>query len=173
MTDLPIPAPIRRRVAVAAIPEDGQTVEIVADAAERESIARANDLPSVERFAAKLELRHVGREGVAARGRLEAEATRVCVVTLEPFVETIREDIDLRFSPEGSAPQHEGEDDDPPDPILGGEIDLGAAVSEFFTLGLDPYPRKPGASFDASTVNDEAGSPFAALKALKSEGEGS
>lgn len=169
MTDIATAAPIRRKLAVASMPADGLTIEIVADAAERESLARANDLPSVERFVAKLDVRHVGRDAVSARGRLEAEATRVCVVTLEPFVETIREDVDLRFSPEGSAPQHEGEDDDPPEPIVGGEIDLGAALSEFFTLGLDPYPRKPGAAFDASSINDEAGSPFAALKGLKAK----
>lgn len=173
MTETPPAAPLRRRLAVASVPAEGLKVEIVADAAERESLARANDLPSVERFVVRLEVRPVGRDAIAARGRLEAEATRICVVTLEPFVEEIREDIDLRFSPEGSAGQHAGEDEDPPEPILGGEIDLGAAASEFFTLGLDPHPRKPGAAFDASAVNDEAGSPFAALKALKGGDAGS
>ena len=27
-------------------------------------------------------------------------------------------------------------------------IDLGAVAAEFFALGLDPYPRKPGEAFD-------------------------
>jgi hypothetical protein len=34
-------------------------------------------------------------------------------------------------------------------------------------LGLDPYPRKPDAIFQASAVGDDAAHPFAALAALK------
>lgn len=169
MTD----GPLHRPLIVAAVPPEGLEVEIVADERERESLAAANDLPSVERFVARLEARHAGRDGLSVRGRLEAAATRICVVTLEPFVEEIREEIDLRFAPEGAttAPEN-GEGDDAPDPIVGGQVDLGAAVAEFFTLGLDPYPRKPGAAFDASALRDEAASPFAALKALKGGKDG-
>ena len=159
--------PIRRPLAVASVPSEGLDVEIVATEAERESIARANDLPSVGRFVARLHARPVGRDALSVRGRLDAEATRICVVTLEHFVEQVREDVDVRFSPEGAPALHENEDEDPPELIVGGEVDLGAAAAEFFTLGLDPHPRKPGASFDASAVNNEADSPFAALKALK------
>ena len=36
------------------------------------------------------------------------------------------------------------DDEDEPDPIIDGKIDLGALAAEFFALGLDPYPRKPG-----------------------------
>ncbi len=54
-------------------------------------------------------------------------------------------------------PRRDGEDDaetvafggeDPPDPIIDGKIDLGALAAEFFALGLDPYPRKPGVAVD-------------------------
>ena len=34
-----------------------------------------------------------------------------------------------------------------PDEIMDGQIDLGALAAEFLVLGLDPYPRKPGADF--------------------------
>lgn len=165
--------PISRLLAVASVPPEGLDVEILATGAERESLARANDLPSVGRFVARLHARPVGRDALSVRGRLEAEATRICVVTLEQFVEQVREEIDLRFSPEGAPALHENEDEDPPDLIVGGEVDLGAAVSEFFTLGLDPHPRKPGASFDAAATDDGADSPFAALKALKRGDEAS
>ena len=33
--------------------------------------------------------------------------------------------------------------------MIDGKIDLGALAAEFFALGLDPYPRKPGAEFVA------------------------
>ncbi|MFC3693010.1 YceD family protein [Chenggangzhangella methanolivorans] len=161
------PSPISRPLSVATVPPEGLTVEIIADAAERESLAAANDLPSVGRFTARLEARPVGRDGLRVTGRVEAQAERTCVVSLEPFVETIREDVDVRFSPEGAPALHEGEDADPPDQIVNGEVDLGAVACEFFTLGLDPHPRKPGVAFDAAAHGAEAESPFAALKALK------
>lgn len=62
------------------------------------------------------------------------------------------------------------ESEDPPDPIVGGRIDLGALAAEHVALGLDPYPRKPGARFEAPEAGDDdaaADSPFAVLGKLK------
>ena len=39
--------------------------------------------------------------------------------------------------------------DDPPEVLHDGAVDLGAVATEFLLLGIDPYPRKPGAVFDA------------------------
>jgi hypothetical protein len=41
---------------------------------------------------------------------------------------------------------------------------------EFLILGIDPYPRKPDAVFDAPVVGDPKSHPFAALAALKKGG---
>ena len=46
-------------------------------------------------------------------------------------------------------------------------IDLGAVATEFLILGIDPYPRKPGAVFEAPAAGEGGGHPFAALAALK------
>ena len=49
----------------------------------------------------------------------------------------------------GKAPSREmaiGEEDGP-DPIIDGKIDLGELAAEHFALALDPYPRKPGVAF--------------------------
>lgn len=164
MTD----APLSRPVLVSSLPSIGLAVEVVADAAERESIAAANEVESVERLVARFEVTF-GRDGLAVKGRLEAEATRICGVSLEPFVEPVREAIDLRFAPEGT---YAGGGDDPPDPLIGGQVDLGAVAAEFFTLGLAPYPRKPGAELDAGGVRDEAASPFAALRGVSGGPDG-
>ena len=64
-----------------------------------------------------------------------------------------------------------GSDDqaDPPDPLIDDAIDLGAVAAEFVALALDPYPRKPGVSFDDMVEAPEADEPsaFAALERLK------
>ena len=34
-----------------------------------------------------------------------------------------------------------------PERLIGDVVDLGALATEFLILGLDPYPRKAGATF--------------------------
>jgi hypothetical protein len=63
------------------------------------------------------------------------------------------------------------EQPDPPDPIINGKIDVGSLASEFLALGLDAYPRKPGAQFQNpdGEPDDEKASPFAALARFKKD----
>ena len=50
-----------------------------------------------------------------------------------------------------------------PEALVGGVIDLGVVATEFLILGLDPYPRKPDAVFEAPQDLKPDGGPFAAL----------
>ena len=63
---------------------------------------------------------------------------------------------------------HDALGDDPPDPLIGGAVDLGSVVSEHLTLALDPYPRKDGAKMPGEAT-DAAESPFAALLRLRKD----
>jgi hypothetical protein len=58
-------------------------------------------------------------------------------------------------------------DDEPPEPLRDGKLDLGAIATEFLLLGIDPYPRKPGVEFAPVKTDDASAKPFAALEALK------
>ena len=102
------------------------------------------------------------------------------MVTLDPIESDIDEAIDLIFAPPEQIPalaelvddaaEGEVEIPDPPEPIIGGVIDLGRLATDALLLGLDPYPRKPGAVFDPQvTADDPEDHPFAALKALKAD----
>jgi hypothetical protein len=42
-------------------------------------------------------------------------------------------------------------------------------ATEFLLLGIDPYPRKPGAVFDRPAENTAGGGPFAALAKLRKQ----
>ena len=55
---------------------------------------------------------------------------------------------------------------DDPEPLVGGSVDLGAFATEFLMLGLDPYPRKPGAIFEPPQDRKPDEGPFAALSKL-------
>ena len=63
---------------------------------------------------------------------------------------------------------HDAEEDDLPDPIVNGRIDIGAVTAEFLALGLDPYPRKPEVDF---AYQEDSGreNPFAALARIKGD----
>ncbi len=67
--------------------------------------------------------------------------------------------------------QIEDLDADAPDPLIDGAIDLRAIVSEFLTLGLDLYPRSPGATFQEPAPEGAKDGPFAALRRRFDGGE--
>ena len=165
--------PFSRVVRVDALPKDGQSVAIEASPAERQALASLYKLPAIAVLRASLSLSRAGRGGVRVTGAVHGELTQICVVSLEPFPATVDEDVDVRFAPRSEddaarRPSEEPEtfstvDQDEPDPIVDGKIDLGALAAEFFALGLDPYPRKPGASFIPPDATREQESPFSAL----------
>jgi hypothetical protein len=164
--------PFSRVVRVDAIPPEGQTVTVEAARAEREALASFYDLPAVAALTATLRLERWGQGGAHVTGAVHGALTQICVVSLEPFPAIVDEAVDVRFAPETAAesrPQAAKEttlslaDEDEPDPVIDGKIDLGALAAEFFALGLDPYPRKPGATFEESTESEPADSPFSAL----------
>lgn len=169
--------PWRAIVAVAEIPESaGLRRDIDAGEAERQQIAATAGLRGLPRLGASFELVHLGGGRIHVSGRIRAQVEQTCVVTLEPLTSEFDEAIDVMFAPEvrDVAPKdaHELDEDplgeDPPEPIVNGEIDLGSLATEFLLLGLDPYPRKPGAEFEPIVEPvDPADHPFAALAALK------
>jgi hypothetical protein len=172
-------APFGRAVRVDAIPQDGQALAIEASPSEREALALLYRIPAIAALTATLRLERAGQGGARVVGAVHAEFTQVCVVSLEPFAATLDEDIDVRFAPrpdEGSdrRPMRETEivsvaDEDEPDPVIEGKIDVGALAAEFFALGLDPYPRKPGVEFVAPAESAQGDSPFAALAARRGQ----
>ncbi len=177
--------PIVRTLAVHEVAPAGTHVKIEADAAQRAALARAADVTSVEALRAELLVKPWSGHGFAVTGRLTARLTQACVVTLEPIEAAIDEAIDLKLVPPEEmakyeiAPDENGEIEldtsalDLPEPIEDGVIDVGAIIAEHFALAVDPYPRKPGAVFDAEGAGVGDGAeilkPFAALARLKKE----
>jgi hypothetical protein len=59
---------------------------------------------------------------------------------------------------------------EPPETLSAdGTADVGAIAAEFLLLGIDPYPRKPGAEFSPPAEQGAGVSPFAALARLKND----
>lgn len=166
---------ISRPVAVADIPASGLEVTVEATEAERAEIARRFGTGPIDRLVGSFSLKGTN-DRILVTGTVEAGLTQTCVVTLEPFPNTLREAVEVTFMSPAALEQwraahevpEEGEPsaEDEPDEIVGGTIDLGIVTAEFFALGLDPYPRKPGAQFRYENSDEEKVSPFAVLKNL-------
>ena len=159
-------------LAVAEIPPEGAVLKLVPGEAEREALARHAGVLAVPSLVADIKATPDGKGGVVIEGDLAARVRQTCVVSLEPFDNAVNEHIALRFLPEGTrvaVGDDEKTEEEEPDLVRGGIVDLGAVIAEFLALGVDPYPRRPGAVFTppAADARDEASSPFAALGKLK------
>jgi hypothetical protein len=173
-----------RPLRTAEVPPEGLEINLVANAAERDSLARLNALVAIPALAAQLRVRRWRGDGLEVEGEVRATVRQTCVLTLDEFDAEIVAPAYMRFAPpRDPAPTRRprntrtadvaddgaltvGLEDDPPDPLVGGGIDLGAIVSEFLTLALDPYPRKPGAQFTEPNPDDDGAemSPFVVLR---------
>jgi hypothetical protein len=164
-------------VGMEAVPETGLHVELEAPEAVRAALAPLAALRALPEFSAVFDVTRRGA-GLRVVGLVKGRVGQTCVVTLEPIENAVDEEVDLLFSPdapiapEGGEPAHQtvghtADEDEPPEPLIGGAIDLGAIATEFLMLGIDPYPRKQGAEFAAPAGDTETEHPFAALAALK------
>lgn len=166
-------ASLSRSVYVHKLPPSGQTVVIEADDAARQMMAQKYDVESVLSFRAEVTARPSGRDQVSVTGEVKAEVVQICGVTLEPFPARVREKINVTFAPPSEVTTADPDDEDSlddldgPDPLTGNTLDLGAIALEFFALGIDPYPRKPGIAFKDHVESEEKENPFAALAKLK------
>lgn len=165
--------PLSRPTLVTRIPAGGLVVDVVTTPDERAALASDFGLPAIPALAARFRLE--GRHGrIRVTGRVNAEVEQTCVVTLDAFTGIVDEPVEVEFEEERehreraeATPEGESEiDPDEPDSIVDGRIDLGRLTAEFLALGLDPYPKKPGATFEEPAA-DAGDSPFARLVALR------
>jgi uncharacterized metal-binding protein YceD (DUF177 family) len=160
-------------IAVEDVSEQGERLDLVPDAEVRGAIARLAGLRDLPRLHANFEVRRHGQDGLHVTGRISATVGQACVVTLEPLVNEVEEDIDLLFVPAPMPVQDSAEGGDreasgnETELLIDGRIDLGAIATEFLVLGIDPYPRKPGAVFAPPPGVPADEGPFASLAALK------
>jgi Large ribosomal RNA subunit accumulation protein YceD len=170
----PSESPVSFMVNVAHLPQKGMPLAVVADEAQRAALAAEHGLVSVEAWRADLIIERWKRNGVKVSGRVEADITQECIVTLEPLAAHISEEVDALYFPEdsklgrlgfhGAGEVHlDAEGPDSPETFSGDTIDVGALAEEFFGLAIDPYPRREGASLDMGAAEDDEEDRFGPL----------
>lgn len=172
------------KVKVGHVSSNAVTVNAEADPRERVELAKAWKVESVEALNAELQINRWKRDGIRVKGKVTAQLTQACVVTLDPIKAVIEEEFEQIFVPEGSKLARvvsstaaemvlDPDGPDAPETFSGDTLDIGPIVSEFVALAIDPYPRKEGVEFTdhIEMTDDEADkrpSSFAALKDWKS-----
>ncbi|MCB9983148.1 MAG: DUF177 domain-containing protein [Rhodospirillales bacterium] len=174
------------------------TMTISPDDAARARLAQRLGVMAVEALEADIRVSHHGGEvSYYLQGRIRADITQECVVTLEPIQSHIEDDFEAWFAdPEAAVSiakaRHEKlnekghgelpilEEKDDPEALIDGKIDLGELVTQYLSLSINPYPHAEGVEYQelqAKMAVDEGAdlvkNPFAALKDWKDKLSGS
>lgn len=178
------------RVAVDTISDQPLKLHIEANEQQRRDLCRRFRVTDLRDLVADIVINRQSGNIYHVSGTLSAKVTQPCVVTLEPLTEDISESFEAWFTEEHeqvvslskARREREGmtldaelqvmEENEDPEPIEDGSIDVGEVVSQFLSLSITLYPQKPGAEHELKeTIEEKAGegrpNPFAALKDWK------
>lgn len=158
----------------------GRRTEITLDAsaAECAALARRFGVDDIANFTAHIVLTpFASGNKVAMKARFDADVRQACVVTLEPLTTHVTGELVAEFVPSAFI-EHAGEvefgagEDDPPEPIVDGRIEVGELIAQQLGLEIDPFPRAPGVEFQGLNLGADGAdaprrSPFTVLEKLK------
>ena len=155
------------------------------NADERRAVAVFLGLVALDSFVMDYRVEPLEKGRFTLTGKLHAELSQACVITLEPVPEIVDEPIEAELWPESQlrdedaapAPEEEFFDEqapvDPPVPIIAGRADLAGFAIEILSTLMEAHPRGENAKFDwkdpLSGPDGRALKPFAELEKLKSK----
>ena len=142
-----------------------------ADKHELEALKRYAEVEDVTSFKSQVRVAPLSAGKFKVTGRLQADAVQASVVDLSAVPAVIDETFTVMFWPQELIEDRNEEaisfEDDPPEPISGGRIEIGEFLCEFFSVSLDPYPRNPDDTFSWEQAKKEPRvTPFAELEKL-------
>ena len=172
-------------VDVQSLPASGFQIGLSPEEKELSALATLAGVSQITGLDSELTLRRWRRYGVQVEGKSTGEIEQPCRLTLEPVVQHLDEEFQVRLVPENSRLARidtdgdgelllDPEGDDLPDTFTGNRIDLWPIVIEQLVLSIDPFPQLPGAVLENTDVEEEepgdaSKSPFSVLSKLKQE----
>lgn len=159
------------------IPDKARDEKIEATEAECAALAKRFGVRTISNLRSALTVRRVmGGAAVRVNGTFHADIVQACVVSLQDVNTHVDGKFDTYFTeePEGKTSaemefSHE-DDENTPEMVINGQIDLGEVVAQYLSLEIDPYPRAPGVSLAAQLAESgikQKESPFQVLEQLK------
>ncbi len=151
-----------------------QTYKLRADKAQLETLAEILQVPAVNSFDAEISLKFQKKRGMLdVYGQVRANLRLISVISLEPFDKDYDAEFKLTYDTNATYEDIYGEDDDieneVPDIVYDGKINLGDIAIEQIALLMEDHPRKDGEEFNPVIEDTEPvkNNPFAALAKLK------
>lgn len=126
-----------------SINDEPREVDLSASQEEKTALARRFGLLALDMLEAHLVLCWLKPGWIlSVSGRISAEVTQSCVVSLDPVPAVISEEVDIVFARD-SAKMDGIVDPEDVEMLEGETLDIGEIVAEELSLALDPYPRHP------------------------------
>ncbi|MCM1323342.1 MAG: DUF177 domain-containing protein [Acetobacter sp.] len=151
-----------------------QTYKLRADKEQLKTLAEILQVPAVNSFGANIGLKFQKKRGMLeVYGTVRANLGLISVISLEPFDKDYITEFKLTYDTNATYEDIYKEDDDIeediPDIVYDGKIDLGDIAIEQIALVMEDHPRKDGETFEAIVEDSEPikNNPFAALAKLK------
>lgn len=151
-----------------------QTYKLRADKAQLETLAEILQVPAVNSFGADICLKFQKKRGMLdVYGKVCANLRLMSVISLEPFDKDYETEFKLTYDTNATYEDIYGEDDDieddVPDVVYDGKIDLGDIAIEQIALVMEDHPRQEGEEFNPVIEDTEPvkNNPFIALAKLK------
>ncbi|MEC9153018.1 MAG: YceD family protein [Pseudomonadota bacterium] len=160
-----------------ALGEAAKFVRLEANAVERAALAGRFELVSIESLVGDLIIERIkGSELIRVCGRMSAEIQQFCVISGETVSGNLVESVDERFGPsDETGIEIAFEEENTPEPIIDGRIDLAEIIAQYLGVAIDPYPRAPGAKIMQQYQDEEEEmletrkNPFGVLSSLQRE----
>lgn len=143
---------------------------------ERDYITEVLKVVGTKKFKANINVKFNKKEHLLkVWGKVEAELELMSVISLENFTKSYQPEFELTYDTK-LTPKELKEiefdfEDDVPDLIIDGQIDLAQIAMEQVALVIDDFPRKEGEFFEFksefSEETTEEQNPFAVLAKLK------
>ncbi len=165
--------PWSHRVALQDVARGPVSLTLEADQRDLSAVAQELDLPAVGRLRGRATV-SAWLDGLQVDATWSGSATQTCGVTLEPFdtefsgafqIRAVPTDSPAAAEPEAADLEIDLATPDPPDILQDDAVDVAALLVEHLALELDPFPRKPGATFEPPAAEPGL-SPFAVLARL-------
>jgi uncharacterized metal-binding protein YceD (DUF177 family) len=174
---------------VSDLPENGCALTISPDEEECVALVRRLDLEALNNLRADIAVTPDRRGTIHVQGIITARVTQNCVTTFTPVVTEIKDDFDAWFGDaetiisfeKAKKNRNNTSDERPvlseqedPEALIDGKIDLGETVVQFLSLALPAYPHAEGVKpvgddpmFAGVKKREKPENPFAALKDWK------
>lgn len=176
------PAPeFSRSLNVSNLPADGLTFSVEAKSDERRALRHRLGLEEISKLCMAGQMQRGPRpQIVILRGVVDAMCVQTCVVTFDPVPQQIHTEVERYFHLDPVPASEEivvSPDDEEPEPLEHGIVDLGEVAVEELSLALDPYPHAPHADafleqYGSVEIGETSASPFDVLDPLRRKSNG-